>query len=400
MKERRTLSFWSQLGLEGNIRSLALQTLLSQIGFGMFYVIWQPFVLSTGTSVLGLGIVQSVINMSTAVGLITWGILSDKYGRKPVILLSNICRILSVVALLLSNNFTYLLAFAFFMGFSSMFMMSNPARSALISESIGSSRRATAFSTLMSISMISNALTASAGGWLAVTSGYTPIFYICLVGDILGLFILMFFIKETRIMAPEDTGPAEGLLKRFIGFFLPEKGVRRFYAILLIQGFGYGTGLTLLFGTLVDKYGFTELQLGLLSTAFTLTWGISSIPIGRLTDRLGRKPMIMVSWFLMVTSILGFIFSRSFGMFLLFHVVHGLEAGFWFPAWLALVSEKVFSDRRSTVMGKIDAYSMLAGIPAPWLGGLLYSKFGFVAPLAVYLVCVIISAPIVFTLKE
>jgi hypothetical protein len=51
-------------------------------------------------------------------------------------------------------------------------------------------------------------------------------------------------------------------------------------------------------------------------------------------------------------------------------------------------------------MGKIDAYSMLAGIPAPWLGGLLYSKFGFVAPLAVYLVCVIISAPIVFTLKE
>ena len=38
------------LALEGNIRILALQTFVSQIGFGMMYTIWQPYMLSIGLS--------------------------------------------------------------------------------------------------------------------------------------------------------------------------------------------------------------------------------------------------------------------------------------------------------------------------------------------------------------
>ena len=53
------------LALEGNIRVLAAQTLISQIGFGMFYVVWQPYLLSTGISLSQLGVVQTMINVST-----------------------------------------------------------------------------------------------------------------------------------------------------------------------------------------------------------------------------------------------------------------------------------------------------------------------------------------------
>ena len=79
-------SWGRRLALEGNIRVLALQVLVSQLGFGMFYVIWQPYILSTGLRVVDLGIVQSVINLSTTAGLIIWGIMSDRLGRKPIIL--------------------------------------------------------------------------------------------------------------------------------------------------------------------------------------------------------------------------------------------------------------------------------------------------------------------------
>jgi hypothetical protein len=54
----------------------------------------------------------------------------------------------------------------------------------------------------------------------------------------------------------------------------------------------------------------------------------------------------------------------------------------------------------STVMGKSDAYSRLASIPSPWLGSLLYTIYGFSAPLAVHLGCLMISGALVFTLKE
>ena len=88
------LTSWSKrLALEGNIRVLAVQTLVSQLSFGMFYVIWQPYILKTGVSVVGLGVIQSIINLSTAAGLIVWGILADQIGRKPVTLAGSACRL-------------------------------------------------------------------------------------------------------------------------------------------------------------------------------------------------------------------------------------------------------------------------------------------------------------------
>ncbi len=393
-------SWGRRLALEGNIRVLALQTLVSQLGFGMFYVIWQPYILSTGVRVIDLGVVQSMVNMSTALGLISWGALSDRFGRKPVILLAHGFKVLAIVALLISSDFIFLLVFAFLIGFSSLFMQGNPARSALISESVGDDSRATAYSVLMSISMIVNTVTASAGGWLAMTSGYTPIFYVCLVGEVLGLILMFAYLRETREPVVVDGEKFVGIWEGIKGLLLPEEGMGRLYAILLVMGFGYSTGFSLFYGTLVDNYGFTEFQLGLLSTVFNLTWGLSSIPIGRMSDRFGRKPMLMASWAMAIISIVGFIFSRRFEMFLLFQVASGLDPAFWVPAWMALLSEKVPSNRRSTVMGKIDAAARLAGIPAPWLGGLLYSAYGFRAPLSVHLGCLMLSGFLIFTMKE
>jgi len=100
------------LALEGNIRVMAVQTLVSGLGFGMFFVVWQPFILSTGVSVVDLGVIQSVLNLSSAAGLIAWGALSDRFGRKPVILVSQSCRLLAMAALIVSGEFPFLLAFA------------------------------------------------------------------------------------------------------------------------------------------------------------------------------------------------------------------------------------------------------------------------------------------------
>jgi MFS family permease len=394
------LTSWSRrLSLEGNIRVLAVQTLVSQLSFGMFYVIWQPYILKTGVSVVGLGVIQSIINLSTAAGLIVWGILADKIGRKPVTLAGSACRLLAILALVVSQRIEFLIVFAFFVGFSSLFMQGNPGRSALISESVDAASRATAFSVLMSISMIANTVTASAGGWIALNAGYSPIFYLCLVGEGLGLIIMKVYLRETLKPAVNET-EKKSFLEEVKGFLVPEKGIGRLYAILLVMGFGYGTGFSLFYGTLVDSYGFTELQLGLLSTVFSISWGLSSIPIGKLTDRVGKKPMLMMSWVMAMTSLLGFLTFRSFPAFLFFQIVSGLDPSFWVPAWMALISEKVPSERLSTALGKIDAASRLAMIPAPWLGGLLYQAWGFGAPLTVQLGCLLISGALLYTLKE
>ena len=114
------------LALEGNIRVLAVQTLLGQIGLGMFYVIWQPYMLSTGITLPQLGLVQTVINISTGIGLFFWGYISDRYGRKPVITATLICRVISIVFLIASDGFWAFIGFAVFMGLTALFYMGNP----------------------------------------------------------------------------------------------------------------------------------------------------------------------------------------------------------------------------------------------------------------------------------
>lgn len=387
------------LAIEGNMRVFAVQTLISQLGFGMFFVIWQPYILSRGITIVELGLVQSILNLSTAGGLIAWGVIADRYGRKPVILVSNACRILSMVALIISGNIVFLVAFAFLMGVSSLFMVGNPARSAMITESVDAGNRATAFSTLMSISMITNTVMSSAGGYIAVSMGYTPILYASLIGDVLGTILLSLFLRET-LTTRAEMDDSKSFTDKLKGLFMPEPGIGKLYLMFLIMGLGYGTSYSLLYGTLVDHYGVSDLQLGLMSTVFNLTWGLASIPIGKLSDRVGRRPMLLASLSMSLVTVVGYILARNFEAFLLLQITNAMDVVFWIPAWMSLIAEKVPQSRRSTVMGKIDACAKISGIPAPWIGGIIYATYGFKAPLYVQLVCVIIVFSMVFSFKE
>ena len=396
----RSESLLDKIAPEGNIRALALQTLISQIGFGMFYVIWQPLILSTGATVADLGVIQSLINLITAAGLILWGVLSDRLGRKPVILASNLCRVIALVALIASGSSVFLYVFAFFVGLSCLFNQGNPAVNALISESAGRSRTATAFSTVNTISRITNTLVASAGGYIAIKMGYYPIIYLALAGDIVGITLIALFIKETRRGDAPRTRPADGVIARIKGHLMPERGFLRLYGIMIVIGFAYSIGYSVFYGMLVDNFGFTALQLGLLSTTFNLVAGVTAIPLGRLSDRFGRKPMLKAGWLMGMISITGFILSRRFEFFLLFYAISALDMTFYISAWTPLISERAPPESLSTMLGKLDSYSRLAGIPAPWLGGQLYTLYGFRAPLLVQLMGVVAYGALVITLRE
>jgi DHA1 family tetracycline resistance protein-like MFS transporter len=396
----RLNSFLGMIAFEGNIRVLALQTLVSQVGFGMFFVIWQPFILSTGASVADLGVIQSVINLVTAGGLILWGALSDRLGRKPVILVSNGCRVLAMVALIVSGSYVFLLVFAFFVGLSCYFMQGNPARNALISESVGAERRATAFSVVMSVSQITSTAVASAGGYIAVTAGYYPILYLALAGDLVGMALMAALLRETRGGNRPENQVGGSLLARVRGHMMPERGFLSLYLIMAVIGFGYGTGYSVFYGMLVDGFGYTEFQLGLMSTVFNLVAGVTGVPLGKLSDRWGRRPMLMAGWLMGMTSVGGFILTRRLELFLLFYAVSALDMNFYLSAWMPMVSERAPPESLSTVLGKLDSCSRIAGIPAPWLGGQLYTLYGFRAPLMVHLLCIVVYGILVFTLRE
>jgi MFS family permease len=390
-------AMFRSFGIEGNIKVMAAQTIVGMIGFGALFAVWQPYALSTGITVFELGLIQSVINLSTAVGLFTWGTLSDRIGRKPVILIGHCLRALCAAALIISPSFPWLIAFAFFAGLSALFQQGNPARSALITESVPSEKRASAYSILMASSQITSMVTASVGGYVAIVYGYSPIFWVAFLGEVVGVASLARWLKETHKPEVVERKPLRQVISETL---IPEGKVKDLYAILILIGLGYGTGYSIFYGTLVANYGLTAFQIGLLSTVFNLSWGFSSIPLGRLADKMGRKPMLLGSWFFSMTTVLGFLLFRSFPAFLFFNITSGLDGSFWVPSWVSLVSERVEPWERSRILGKLDAYNRLMGIPAPYLAGLLYTNYGFTAPLIILLVCGIAWGILLFKLKD
>ena len=375
------------LALEGNIRVLAIQTLVSQLGFGMLVVVWQPYILSLGLTVVDLGIVQSLINLSTATGLFVWGPLSDMFGRKKVMLLGHASRVVAVIALALSGNVAFLYVFAFFIGFSTLWMQMNPARTALIAESVSDGKRATAYSTLMAISQGASMIMASVGGYLAIVTGYWPIFAVTVAGEAIGIVLMALFVKETHVVTDanrRDVG------SRIIANLKPERELMPLYVMMVVMGVGYGVGYSLFYGALTDTYGYTTLELGLMSTVSSLAWAVGSIPGGKLSERFGSRVGILLSSASALIAVVGFILFRSLPALLLFSVFNGLDPCLWIPNWTSLIAKRVPVRVRSSIFGKMDAYNRVAGILAPYIGGLIYAGYGFTAPLLVHLACTLV----------
>lgn len=372
------------IALEGNIRFLAAQTIFSQAGFGMLAVVWQPYILSTGFTVPELGVVQSFISLATAAGLFLWGPLSDRFGRKPVMLVGHLSRVAAAVALIVSGQPAFIYAFALFIGFSALWYQSNPARVALLSESVGNERRATAYSSLLAVNQLVNMVAASAGGYIAAVAGYWQIFAVCIIGELVGVVIIVFKVRETR----EAVDDGEPLLSpdRLRRSLLPEKDLRGLYLMMAVMGVSYGIGYAVWYGSMVAALGFSTIELGVLTTTNALAWAVASIPMGKLAERLGSERMIMGSCAASLITTAGFILSRSFPLVFLFNIVNAFDPCLWVPNWVSYIAGRVPAARRSTVLGKLDAYNRLAGIAAPTVGGLIYASYGYAGPFIAHFV--------------
>ncbi len=61
------------LALSENVNAMAVRSLVTELFFGMFYVVWQPYVISLGATLPQLGLIQGVMILSAALGSLIWG---------------------------------------------------------------------------------------------------------------------------------------------------------------------------------------------------------------------------------------------------------------------------------------------------------------------------------------
>ena len=149
------------------------------------------------------------------------------------------------------------------------------------------------------------------------------------------------------------------------------------FGFVFIDLLGYSLILPLL-PYIAERFSATPTQVGLLLTANALGQMIAAPTFGRLSDRWGRRPMLIISVAGTVVGFLIFAFSRSLGMLFFSRILDGLLGGNTALA-RAYITDITDNENRSKGLGLIGAAFGLGFIIGPFSGGQL-SRLGYMVP--------------------
>ncbi len=139
---------------------------------------------------------------------------------------------------------------------------------------------------------------------------------------------------------------------------------------------------------------------GLIISLFTLTAGISRPFSGRLTDTVGRVPVMIIGALVCVVCSLFYPLLTSVSGFLLLRLLHGFSTGFKPTASTAYVADIVPVHRRGEAMGILGISMNIGASMAPPLGSFLAQAFSMDVMFYASSGLALISVLILFRMKE
>lgn len=328
-----------------------------------------------------LGLIFSIFAFVQALVVLAGGHLSDRYGRKKIIVFSNAISAVSLLPLFWIGVGAWPIAIVCLVGMNFGWTFYRPVGSAIVADSLPKEKRATAFSTMATIAFWGAVLGPILGGYLTLEGNYNVAFlYASLI-----LFVMTFLrqlllreprAKRNRFMDKDQTREHHGFIEN----------------LRLIWNSGRSTRAYLIFGILSSISGLAgpwfapfyqdvikldNLQIGVLSAAPTVPNIIAQIPGGKLSDRIGRKPILFLGIVTSPLLILAITQSTSFIQLLIIQVVFGIIGGLTTGASLAFPTELVPAEYRGTALGVFSATSQVAGALSPSLGTLVVTLYPF-----------------------
>ncbi len=198
------------------------------------------------------------------------------------------------------------------------------------------------------------------------------VFLIAAIPAALAMIALIFGVKESQRSVAKDGKKTnldrQGLDRRFWLYLV----------VLLVFTLGNSTDALLILRA--TELGVSAAMVPVLWAVLHVVKATSSTPGGTLSDRLGRRPLIIAGWIVYGAVYLGFAMaSASWHAWALF-IAYGLYFGLTEGVEKALVADLVPADVRGAAFGWYNLTIGLAALPASLIFGGLWQTFG--APVA------------------
>ena len=333
------------------------------------------------------GLAISVSAISAACVSPLWGILADRYGRKPMMIRAGLAMTITMGGLAFVPNVYWLLALRLLNGVFTGFV---PNATALIASQVPKDRSGYALGTL-STGVVAGTLTGPfVGGFIAEIFGIRNVFL--LVGSFLFLaaILTILFIKENFQPVPKEKAlPTKEL---FTSVKYPYLLFNLFATSFVIQVAAQSVGpiLALYIRDLGQKENLLFVS-GLIVSSMGLSSMMSSGVMGRLGDKVGNHRLLIVA---QAYSALIYLLCANASTPLelgIYRFLFGLGTGALVPGINALLSRMTPKAGISRVFAFNQVFFYLGGVIGPLAGSVVAEQFGYHSVFYATAACVALS---------
>jgi MFS family permease len=362
--------------LNPNAKYFLVGSLMNGVSNGVFNVVMMLYVATYGFNAQSLGFIFMMNSLSSTVLMIPAGILADKIGKRPMIIIGTAAALLGVIAFFLANSVeTFTLSFL-------LIGVCNAAASVftpLYSSFFEGHDLARAFSLYGFLNIAAMSL-GSLGGfippYIASSIGFTLVeaYKVTMIAAAT-LFVLQFAITYISALGVNET-----LSKGFSLFLKSRWVVLKICGIGLLANVAGGLLFSLFPYYLYMKFGVGSAALGTLFLVSNLAMATSKGLAAGIARRIGGLRSITVGVALSAFFVLLMPISPGFGIMAILYVLRSGTAFMSEPLITSIFMRSIGEDEKSTA-NSIRMISMNAGgIVAPVLGGAMMEQLGLDTP--------------------
>lgn len=333
---------------------------------GLAIPVMPSFLKTFGAAGQALGFLIAVFSFAQFVFSPIAGNLSDRHGRKNLIIFGLFVNAISQIFLGLSTELWMLFVCRFFTGVGSAFII--PPVMAYVADITTNEERGKAMGWIGAAISLGFMIGPGIGGFLSNVSLQFPFYFAGFAAIIAG--ILSFIILPTIKPGIEKQGKGENLYKQMTRSF------KASYFVLLVVVFVFSFGIANFQATLTMfltyKFDFTPNDIAIVITIGGFAGVmVQGLVLNKLFDYFGEMKMILCGLLVAAISLFGMLFVNGFFIILLITTVFSTATTLIRPAVNTLIS-KIAGDEQGYAAGMNNSYMSLGNMIGPALAGTLF----------------------------
>ncbi|HEX6034391.1 MAG TPA: MFS transporter [Anaerolineales bacterium] len=372
-----------------NLFILSFTLLVVMLGYSMAMPLLPFYIENFGVGGTELGWLMSTYSLMQLICAPIWGILSDRYGRKPILAIGVLGYAITLFLFGLAKSFAMLFLARSLSGILSSATM--PTAMSYIGENTEQKGKSKGMGQLGAMVGLGIILGPLMGGLLSTDSLSLP-FFIGSALAFLALLLVIFLLPESHVPRAGTEEFASGTLGIYLRVILSPAGI--LLLLIFIMSFGMTNFQGMIGLYVVDKFAFNTTQVGTIWMVMGAVMIVSQgVLVGPLTERLGEQTLIKIG---LLGGAIGFVLVA----FAVDYITTLFALGF-FILLLALIGPALNSyisnfagEHQGTVMGLNSAMTSLGRVVGPLWGGYIYDiniKYPFFSGAATLLLGLLVS---------